>query len=628
MEQGCIRITRDLKIALSKLQKRQSSRLLWVDQICIDQSNEEEKDGQISGMWDIYQSCHHAIIWLGQGAPRTDIAIDAIGLLMGPNTTDAIISKSYFSEKADECDHNSTTEEEIDDEIYQYKNLQSRKPYDHAGRSAISSIQDIVRQEKQLDMAYSDQEARNGYNPNPPPWTLGRFIISQQAKEALDFFFLLPWFSRLWIVQDVSFAPEAIMVCGSRSLDWRVCSKMIYWLHIYGSLPSPCPVAVARQWTFRKYPHISNQSEDHAEPGKPPDNPVAMMEHACCLYSSDPKDRYRALWGLLGVSRNLNDYKHPFERILFSWQFILHRSGNPLSVIANAGTRNKVHPSFSIGDDSSTTSSETWPSWAPDWNPDAISRRPRFPYGHYGTRFDASRGSEYQPPGKRNFTRRARNILFTRSISLRGKAISEVKAIYRQYTPEFTQCLEPEPSYFIHFPKAEAMQICSVVSSWFQSVWEISQSAGIEDVLRRFSTMLVSCADNFIVFENPDSCGRRLRNLFTFCEAQLRGGGFSLNFIEMRDTMNYFFTLRTCSRGQRLFVLDKMYWGLCPSETMPGDLVCILYGGKAPFVLRKCQNHVWDDDNYFLIGDCYVDGIMNGEAMGRSDFKEQMFHIF
>ena len=40
-----------------------------------------------------------------------------------------------------------------------------------------------------------------------------------------------------------------------------------------------------------------------------------------------------------------------------------------------------------------------------------------------------------------------------------------------------------------------------------------------------------------------------------------------------------------------------------------GDLLCVISGVKVPLVLRKIDNH------YIIIGDCYVDGIMDGEII-------------
>ncbi|GKZ38225.1 hypothetical protein AbraIFM66950_010254 [Aspergillus brasiliensis] len=66
-------------------------------------------------------------------------------------------------------------------------------------------------------------------------------------------------------------------------------------------------------------------------------------------------------------------------------------------------------------------------------------------------------------------------------------------------------------------------------------------------------------------------------------------------------------TLATSYR--RLMISSKDYIGLVPSRTQEGDLICVLFGCSVPVILRK------QDDHYIFIGECYVHGIMDGEAI-------------
>lgn len=60
-----ILITENLHEALSRLRLAQTPRRLWVDQICIDQDNPEEKSKQIPLMDLIYRNAAHVLVWLG-----------------------------------------------------------------------------------------------------------------------------------------------------------------------------------------------------------------------------------------------------------------------------------------------------------------------------------------------------------------------------------------------------------------------------------------------------------------------------------------------------------------------------------------------------------------------------------
>ena len=54
------------------------------------------------------------------------------------------------------------------------------------------------------------------------------------------------------------------------------------------------------------------------------------------------------------------------------------------------------------------------------------------------------------------------------------------------------------------------------------------------------------------------------------------------------------------------------HFGFGPPKCDKGDLVCILFGCSVPVVLRQSPE---DDDKYTFMGECYVHGMMDGEAI-------------
>ncbi len=59
-------VTTVLHAALRRLRLQDKPRLLWIDQLCIDQDNNEEKINQVRMMKNIYQSCSQCLIWFGE----------------------------------------------------------------------------------------------------------------------------------------------------------------------------------------------------------------------------------------------------------------------------------------------------------------------------------------------------------------------------------------------------------------------------------------------------------------------------------------------------------------------------------------------------------------------------------
>jgi hypothetical protein len=70
-------------------------------------------------------------------------------------------------------------------------------------------------------------------------------------------------------------------------------------------------------------------------------------------------------------------------------------------------------------------------------------------------------------------------------------------------------------------------------------------------------------------------------------------------------------------RKRIAFLVDGVVWGIGPQCTEVGDLVVVMLGCKVPLVLRKRTE---DGGGYFNLGDAYIDGFINGEAV--KDFED------
>jgi Heterokaryon incompatibility protein (HET) len=69
-------VTTNCYDALQQLRHSFRTRTLWVDSICVNQSNEEEKSHEVSLMQDIYDRAEKVYIWLGKGNHHSDYAMD------------------------------------------------------------------------------------------------------------------------------------------------------------------------------------------------------------------------------------------------------------------------------------------------------------------------------------------------------------------------------------------------------------------------------------------------------------------------------------------------------------------------------------------------------------------------
>jgi len=74
--------------------------------------------------------------------------------------------------------------------------------------------------------------------------------------------------------------------------------------------------------------------------------------------------------------------------------------------------------------------------------------------------------------------------------------------------------------------------------------------------------------------------------------------------------------------NRRFCATSKGYLGWLCDAGEAGDIVCIFAGSNVPYLLRP------DDDGYYkLIGECYIQGIMYGEALTNNALVKEKFKI-
>ncbi|KAH8760015.1 heterokaryon incompatibility protein-domain-containing protein [Hyaloscypha finlandica] len=81
-----IRITKNCETALRRMRKTDTERRLWVDSICIDQSNFDERNHQVKNMIATFRSAQRVLIYLGEGDAKVHrlleyMAMDQAGTL-------------------------------------------------------------------------------------------------------------------------------------------------------------------------------------------------------------------------------------------------------------------------------------------------------------------------------------------------------------------------------------------------------------------------------------------------------------------------------------------------------------------------------------------------------------------
>ncbi|KAI0377172.1 heterokaryon incompatibility protein-domain-containing protein [Hypomontagnella monticulosa] len=169
------KITSSLHRALVRLRAVDKPRVLWVDQVCINQASRSDREAQVTRMARIYSQCQNAIVWLGDVPPKLQ-----------------------------------TTFVEF---IQTLSSAQKRQQRD----GMILADNDVsALQLSQMDAA---QRKRYGLPNWPDPrWKLLLYIYAA------------PWMRRTWIVQEVALPRIVDVLIGPVIIDWQILSSILLYV--------------------------------------------------------------------------------------------------------------------------------------------------------------------------------------------------------------------------------------------------------------------------------------------------------------------------------------------------------------------------------------------------------------
>lgn len=75
---NCLSVTKNCEYALRTLRQKDQERVLWIDAICIDQSNIPERGHQVQLMSKIYAQAIRVLAYLGEASGDSEIGMDFI----------------------------------------------------------------------------------------------------------------------------------------------------------------------------------------------------------------------------------------------------------------------------------------------------------------------------------------------------------------------------------------------------------------------------------------------------------------------------------------------------------------------------------------------------------------------
>ncbi|KAH7138748.1 heterokaryon incompatibility protein-domain-containing protein, partial [Dendryphion nanum] len=101
-------VSENLYLSLQNLRSTEKDRILWIDALCINQSNQRERENQLPLMGSIYKEAGNVVVWLGESWENCDLAIEYVtqlgeneNLHINPATSPSAEVRGYSMESVE-----------------------------------------------------------------------------------------------------------------------------------------------------------------------------------------------------------------------------------------------------------------------------------------------------------------------------------------------------------------------------------------------------------------------------------------------------------------------------------------------------------------------------------------------
>ncbi|KAH6985548.1 heterokaryon incompatibility protein-domain-containing protein [Ilyonectria destructans] len=524
-----LRIRKSLFQALEQLLSHVTAMVVWIDQICIDQENDVEREQQVKFMSRIFIQAQRVICWLGLHENDSDYAFDLLHTL-APNTADP---------------KDSTDWEKATNKLWT------------AG--FLNDLSDL-------------------FDPTKVPF----FVVAALANR--------PWFSRLWIVQEVALASELEFRCGGSTIRGTTFFTAMQALSSIVHDP-PMP------WLLKPFRHSIRLGQLRAQvkAGMPCSFPhlAQTLSTWGCKRSHD---RLNALFGLVSRNNPVHTWFLPTYSITSPELYLkfakgyIQQKGN-LDILHFAGCGDVEAHSLSKAYDTIILEpgppADDVPSWVPDWR---VQSRPitllPYPGDNVRAQFSATVSSADYYLNEGSQTLRVRALL----------------------VDEITAC---GPPYYTSLCRRLQITEHDIFGLWFNLAKDIVKCDGFESM---FASTLVMGAKVILTEHGalnvqPEEVLRIFRH---WAERNLNE--MIPHSIEDSDDLSegsarFGYLAEEVCRNRTLFVTKSGRLGLGSTHVSPGASIYLIHGLRTPFVV-----HTKSNNTHTLRGECYVHGLMDQQA--------------
>ncbi|KAG9218082.1 hypothetical protein CCMSSC00406_0010241 [Pleurotus cornucopiae] len=607
-------ITASLEVALLALQREDAPVSLWIDQICINQDDVREKAVQVPLMSQIYSCASQTISWLGPAADGSDLVMDFLNSIGSEGVEVGL--QDLTNEDAKEILAHAAA-----DPGWLHRSPPSLEP--------TSNMESLIRK---LALQH------------------GEYVLPLRLERLA--FFERRYFERGWIKQEVAIPSHLVFQCGLKTINSDVFDAAMNFYFTHFQIADALLKLNRTSMTEDEYkpiaeimaapdaafdvikPVIHNRNWYH----NPEKRKIQTLGYLIHKYRSRPgfADRRDRIYGLLGLACDADtlgnevDYTRTWEEVYTDATKRIINQGkiDVLSMVEYPKTSNRL------------------PSWVSDLNTtrrDSILRdvtvtsiRP----------FAAAGSTPHLPPldsDEKPYILNCRGVVVDCMCKVGRQWALKEDGVSRSPLGALLPCSDiisyiaaPMVSNHPHAAsparRAEAAWRIPVVDHEY-----IDASVGTS---RRATTAGCHAHDevkNMLLWSNALLLGQDIAEVIPLTDEQLQElEHVGLQEREAKATQMRIARLRLSAMAQSYFGLMSAIWfrkpftgkggfvGVGPLEMEIGDVVCVLYGAMVPFVLRPINNS--EGSLYTLVGECYCDGIMDGEAL-EMGLGEEVFRI-
>jgi hypothetical protein len=370
------------------------------------------------------------------------------------------------------------------------------------------------------------------------------------------------WFHRTWMVQEVASAQKAVFMYGSKLISWETVSKVVTTLR-----QNPSPTMTLEEASQVRHPQENLFAMEMARRSANGTFPLSLFElllATCFNKCSDPRDKVYAVLGLATDWQEIRELTPDYR-----WDITPEKVFERLAVWDIKQNRSLRILSCATGNQDSLL-----PSWVPDWRE---VKNPN-PFLRYNTRARFSAAATM--PLRIWFSDHGKVL------NVVGEVVDSIKGTGSE--PKFCRIITMLPMLPDGFSRVTRDY------EWLQNCHKQASNANGEMTKTRFDEFwrTMTCGLTADGHPPPVEYGAYFEKYLAFIKHEHEAVAFDpLPRMGGDDPDSETFSLiesslEKWSSRRRFCTTHKGRLASVPPNSRNGDLICVIYGGEVPYVLR------------------------------------------